>query len=210
MDSAHSASGVRRRGAPPAGQRLTRDAVITRAGQMIAQHGLAAFSLRGLADALGVAPNALYNHIHNREDLLDAVTDQFTERIRFPADDQPWPDWVRTAAVMLRSQLTENPGVTELMLARAGSTATGPSVLTGFLDRLETAGLDRAVAHLVWHALLTVVVGSLWQERAREADREATFQAVLDVTMTGLLAVAERPPSPQAIALLHAHDLAGD
>ena len=144
MDSAHSASGIRRRGAPPAGQRLTRDAVITRAGQMIAQYGLASFSLRGLADALGVAPNALYNHIRNREDLLDAVTDQFVESFRFPADDQPWPDWVRTAAVMLRSQLTENPGVTELMLARAGSTATGPSVLTGFLDRLETAEIGRA------------------------------------------------------------------
>lgn len=210
MDSAHSASGLRRRGAPPAGQRLTRDAVITRAGQMIAQYGLAAFSLRGLADALGVAPNALYNHIHNREDLLDAVTDQFVKSIRFPADDQPWPGWVRTAAVMLRSQLTEHPGLTELILARAGSTATGPSVLVRFLDRLVAAGLDRAVAHLVWHAMLTVVVGSLWQERARAADREATFQAVLDITMTGLLAAAEQPPSPQAIALLHAHELAGD
>ena len=71
-----------------------------------------------------------------------------------------------------------------------------------------TAGLDRAVAHLVWHALLTVVVGSLWQQRARAADREATFQAVLDITMTGLLAAAEQPASPQAIALLRAHELA--
>ena len=47
MDDVHSAR--RRRGAPPAGQRLTRDDVITRASQMIATDGLAAFSLRGLS-----------------------------------------------------------------------------------------------------------------------------------------------------------------
>ncbi len=203
MDSAHSAR--HRRGAPPAGQRLTRDAVITRAMQVIAQNGLAAFSVRGLADALGVAPNALYNHIRNRDDLLDAVTERFVASIRVPAGQQPWPDWVRTVAAGLRSQLIEHPGLTELMLARAGTTATGPSVLARFLDRLVSAGLDRALAHVAWHALLSVVVGSVAQERARNADQDAIFEAVLDVAMTGLLAAAQKPPTPQAIALLDAH-----
>jgi TetR/AcrR family tetracycline transcriptional repressor len=209
MDSAHTASG-RRRGAPPAGQRLTREVVVARAGQMIAEHGLTTFSVRGLAEALGVAPNAVYNHVRNRDDVLDAVTDQMVESIQFPADDQPWPDWVRTTAVTLRAQLSQHPGLTELILARAGSTARGPRVLNRFLDRLVADGLDRAVAHLIWHAVLTVVVGSLWQDRARAADRDATFHVVLDVTMIGLLSAAEQPPSPSVMALLHAHQLSGD
>lgn len=206
MDSVHSAR--RRRGAPPAGRRLTRDDVITQATQMIATDGLAAFSLRGLADALGVAPNALYNHVHDREDLLGAVTDRFVASIRLPAGQQPWPDWVRAAAASLRSQLIGRPGLTELILARAGATAAGPGMLARFLDRLTSAGLHRALAHVAWHALLTVTVGSVAQEHARDTDQAATFEAVLDLTITGLLAAAQQPPTPQAIALLETHQLA--
>jgi len=205
MDGVHSARLSRRRGAPPAGQRLTRDTVIIQATQLIARDGLAAFSLRGLADALGVSPNALYNHVSNREDLLDAVTDRFVASIRLPVGQQPWPDWVHAVAAGLRSQLIEHPGLTELMLTRAASTATGPKMLSRFLDRLVSAGLDRAVAHVAWHAVLTVVVGSVLQEQARNADREPTFEAVLEVTMTGLIAAARQHPSPRAITLLNRH-----
>lgn len=206
MDSVHSAR--RRRGAPPAGQRLTRDDVVTQASRMIAADGLASFSLRGLADALGVAPNALYNHIRDREDLLVAVTDRFVADIRLPAGQQPWPDWIRAAAASLRTQLGSHPGLTELILARAGATAAGPGMLARFLDRLTSAGMHRAVAHVAWHALLTVTVGSVAQERASDTDQAATFDAVLDLTITGLLAAARQPPTPQAIALLETHQLA--
>lgn len=206
MDSVHSAR--RRRGAPPAGQRLTRDDVVTQASRMIAADGLASFSLRGLADALGVAPNALYNHIRDREDLLVAVTDRFVADIRLPAGQQPWPDWIRAAAASLRTQLGSHPGLTELILARAGATAAGPGMLARFLDRLTSAGMHRAVAHVAWHALLTVTVGSVAQERASDTDQAATFDAVLDLTITGLLAAAAQPPTPQAIALLETHQLA--
>lgn len=208
MDGVHSAREPRRRGAPPAGQRLTRDTVLSRATQLIASDGLAAFSLRGLADVLGVAPNALYNHFRSRDDLLDAVADRFAASITLPAGEQPWPDWVRTAASGLRAQLTRQPGITELLLARAGSTATGPKVLARFIDRLVSAGLDRAVAHVAWHAVLTVVIGSAAQEQARGTDGEPTFQAILDITIAGLRAAARHPPSARSTALLDAHALA--
>jgi hypothetical protein len=79
----------------------------------------------------------------------------------------------------------------------------------GFIDLFSIPGLDRAVAHLAWHAMLTVVVGSLRQEHARAADGEATFAAVLDTTLAGLAVAAGRPASVQAAALLDAHQLAG-
>lgn len=205
MDSVHPARGSRGRGAPPRGERLSREVVVARARELIAADGLDAFSLRRLAEALGVAPNALYNHVRNREDLFDAVTEQVVAEIRLPAGDQPWPDWVRAVATDLRSQLLARPGLTELVLARAGSTTTGPHVLAGFLDRLEAAGLDRAVAHVAWHTMLTLVVGSLTEDRARPGRGDPTFEAVLDIAITGLRATAQHPPSAQATALLQAH-----
>lgn len=90
--------------------------------------------------------------MHNRDELLDAVTERFVSGLRLPAGGQHWPDWVRAVATELRSQLIEHPGLAELVLARAGATATGPTVLARFLDELESHGLDRAVAHVAWHA----------------------------------------------------------
>jgi AcrR family transcriptional regulator len=182
--------------------------VVTRAAELVAAEGLPAFSLRRLADELGVAPNALYNHIANREELLDAVTEHVVAGIRLPRGKQPWPDWVRAVAATLRAQLVVHPGLTELVLARAGSTTTGPRLLAEFLDRLQAAGLDRAVAHVAWHAVLTAVVGSLAQDRVRTPDGDPAFEAVLDVILTGLLATADQPPSDQAKSLLDTHRLA--
>jgi hypothetical protein len=85
--------------------------------------------------------------------------------------------------------------------------SAGPDMLARFLDRLTSAGLHRALAHVAWHALLTVTVGSVAQEQARDTDQAATFDAVLDLTITGLLAAAQHPPTPQATAFLKNHEL---
>lgn len=204
MDSVHSTT--RRRGAPPAGQRLTRETVLIRAAALIARDGLTSFSLRRLAAELGVTPNAVYNHVTGRDDLLDAVTERVVAGMHLPAGEQTWPDWVHAAAAGLRAQLAEHPGLTDLVLSRAGATTAGPRLLGAFLDQLEAAGLDRAMAHLAWHAVLTVVVGSLTHSRTRDAD--PSFDAVLDVTIAGLSTAARQPPTPRAIALLEAHRLA--
>lgn len=205
MDGVHLTTGPVRRGAPPRGQRLSRAAVIAHATRMISADGLEAFSLRRLADALGVRPNALYNHVHNRDELLDAVTEQFVRTLHLPPGGSPWPDWIRTAALDLRRQLGRQRSLTALVLDRAGTTAAGPRLLGEFIDRLVASGVDRAVAHLAWHAVLTVVVGSLEPERAASAAGEATFEAVLDLTVAGIVSAAGEPPSVQARALFEAH-----
>lgn len=206
MDGVHLTTEAARRGAPPRGQRLSRAVVIDQAGAMIATDGLAAFSLRGLAAALGVRPNALYNHVRNRDELLDAVTEQFVRTLRLPPDRPAWPDWVREVAIDLRRQLGRRSGLTALALDRAGSTAAGPQLLGEFIDRLVAAGLDRAVAHLAWHAVLTVVVGSLEPERSATSGRgQTTFEAVLDLVIGGIVSAADEPPSAQATDLDAAH-----
>lgn len=204
MDAVHLPTGVRR-GAPPRGQRLTRAAVIDRAAELITADGLGHFSLRRLAQVLGVRPNALYNHVRSLDELLDAVTEQFVRDLRLPTSALDWPDWIRAAARDLRRQLGQRSGLTALALDRAGSTAAGPQLLAEFIDRLVAAGVDRAVAHLAWHTVLTVVVGSLEPERSATPTGAATFEAVLDLALAGIVQAADQPPSAQARALLVAH-----
>jgi AcrR family transcriptional regulator len=181
--------------------------VVARAAELIADDGLESFSLRGLAETLGVAPNGLYNHVRDRDELLDAVVDVFAAQLTLPPVAAPWLDWVRSVAVALRRQMLEHPGRAELLLSRAGTTAAGPVAIEAFLDASAGARIDRADAHLAWHAVLTVVAGSDRQDRARAAARDDTFDAVLDVTLAGLAAAVEHGPSAESVRLLTAHDL---
>ncbi|WP_170220716.1 TetR/AcrR family transcriptional regulator [Amycolatopsis cihanbeyliensis] len=194
-----------RRGAPPAGERLTRGTVITRATALIERDGAAAFSLRSLAKELNVRPAALYNHVEGLDDLLDAVAARFLAGFELTAADEHWPSWIRAVASRLHGHLRARPELTHLALSRGPDTAAGPALMHRFLEHLVSAGVSRAVAHLAWHTVLTVVIGSVQQEHARNRDRTDTFDAVLAVAMNGLVTIAHRDPDDRATALLHDH-----
>lgn len=206
MSGAHEASGSRRRGAPPAGDRLTREAVLRRAESLIDRDGVATFSLRALARELGVRSGALYNHISGRDDLLAAVTARFMAGFALPDNaDHEWSQWLRSVAHDLRDRLHSHPQRGELVLSHAADTSAGLHYQARFLDHLEQVGLTRADAHLAWHVVYTVVIGTFAQHRRRGPDPADTFGAILDVAIDGMVAEVERGTSSRSNALLAAH-----
>jgi AcrR family transcriptional regulator len=77
---------------PPPDERvpLTR-ARILRAGVDLADaRGLERLSMRTLAGALGVEAMSLYNHVANKDDLLDGMVDLVMAEIESPRPDAPW------------------------------------------------------------------------------------------------------------------------
>lgn len=206
MSGVHKASGPRARGAPPADRRLSRDAVLARAEELIDRDGVAGFSLRSLARELDVRPGALYNHVSGRDELLDAVTARFIEGMVLPKiGDHDWIAWARAVAVDLRRRMTERPAMGELLVARAPDVAAGPLYQARVFAGLEAAGLPRPDAHLAWHVVYTVVVGTAAQQRVRGRDPAETFALVLDVALTGLAAEVRGGTSARTQALHEAH-----
>ncbi|MCK9893507.1 helix-turn-helix domain-containing protein [Frankia sp. AgB32] len=55
---------------------LTPARVLDAATALLERHGVRQFSMRRLAAELGVAPTAIYWHVGNREELLDAVVER--------------------------------------------------------------------------------------------------------------------------------------
>ncbi len=53
-----------------------KEALISAASELIAAHGQASFSLRKVAQQVGVSQTALYRHFANKEDLLAAVAEK--------------------------------------------------------------------------------------------------------------------------------------
>ena len=206
MSCVNRARDPRSRGAPPAEQRLGRDAVLARAEELIDRDGVAGFSLRSLARDLDVQPAALYNHVAGRDELLDAVTTRFIESFELPEiGDLGWAAWIRSVAVGLRRGLTERPSMGELFIARAPDVAAGPLYQARVFAKLEAAGMRRADAHLAWHVVYTVVVGTAAQQRVRGPDPAETFALVLDVALSGLATEVEHGTSPRSRALHEAH-----
>ncbi|HEX4226625.1 MAG TPA: hypothetical protein VHZ97_29950, partial [Pseudonocardiaceae bacterium] len=139
------------------------------------------------------------------DDLLDAMAARFLAGIDLTDTDGPWPDRMRRAATELHDRMRSRPELTELVLSRAPTIAAGPALLRRFEEILIRAGVPDTVAHLAWHVVLTVVIGSLRQERARDQNQTDTFEAVLDVAVAGLVAIAAGPLEARPLALLESH-----
>src|SRR5437660_4632797 len=110
------ADGTRRRG-------LTRDAIVARALEIGGAEGLEAVSLRRLASELGVTPMALYRHVRDKQDLINAMAESAMEGLDLTVGFRPamsWTERVRRALLNFRDQLEERPLALQLQIAYGG------------------------------------------------------------------------------------------
>jgi AcrR family transcriptional regulator len=180
---------------------LTR-ARILRAGVALADdRGVEGVSMRKLARRLGVEAMSLYNHLANKEDLLDGMVDLVMAEIEAPAPDAPWRDAMRCRAASMRAAYARHPWAARLVHARASA---GPGRLGSFeatIDCLRRAQFSHA---LIVHALSTLdaFVHGFGAQRLHVARADLPD----DVAMAEALArwlPRERYPSLRALVLEH-------
>jgi AcrR family transcriptional regulator len=80
--------------------------------------GLEAFSMRGLAQELGVVPMALYKHVANKEELLDGMVDIVFSEIEVPSGDLDWRSAMRRRAISTREALKRHSWAIGMMESR--------------------------------------------------------------------------------------------
>lgn len=97
---------------------LRRDAIVGAARRLLTDGGLEAVTLRRVADSLGVTAPALYAHVSDKRDLLQAVAEaEFGALIeRFEAIDEPAPiDRIRALSRAYVAYARENPALFRVM-----------------------------------------------------------------------------------------------
>jgi AcrR family transcriptional regulator len=128
--------------------RLTRDRVLQAAIAHADTGGLEALTMRTLAEVLGVAPMALYRHVANKDDLIDAMVDVVFTEIGVPAGGGHWRASMRRRAIAVREALTRHPWAVGLLESRR---TPGPANLRhhdAVIGRLRAAGFDvKETAH---------------------------------------------------------------
>ena len=134
---------------------LTREKVIAAAVTMIDRDGPESFSLRKLAAALDVEVMSLYNHVPNKEALLDGVAETLLAGIDFSgAAEGTWQDRVRAHAAAFRAAARRNPRAFRLVCTRPTRSPAALETIASALRGLS--GLDLPPQELV-HVLRTYI-----------------------------------------------------
>jgi AcrR family transcriptional regulator len=127
---------------------LNRQRVLQAAIQHADAAGLEALTMRQVAGMLKVAPMALYRHVSNRDDLIDAMIDVVFSEIALPLGGADWKTAMRDRAISLRDVLARHRWAIGLMESRR---RPGPANLRhhdAVIGKLRAAGFDIAmVAH---------------------------------------------------------------
>jgi AcrR family transcriptional regulator len=144
---------------------LTREHVVRAAIALADDGGIEALSMRKLAKDLGVEAMSLYNHVKNKDDLVDEMVDLVVRQIELPSD----PDWeraIRQCAISAYDTFLRHPWACSLVMA-PGDLRLEENPRLRYMDwllgRLEEAGFSPELTYRGYHALDSHILGfTMW------------------------------------------------
>jgi AcrR family transcriptional regulator len=143
---------------------LTRTEIVDAALDLVRTEGVAAVTMRRLADIIGVTPMALYHHVPNKALLLDLVVERVGVELRLPHDGGPWIDQIRTYAHEWRAELHRYPGVAGYLLHQDGPPQMGWRIIDDAVSLMVESGFDEREATRAYAGLASFVLARCDQE----------------------------------------------
>ena len=144
--------------------RLSSARVLQAAVTLADEAGLEAFSMRGLAQELGVVPMALYKHVANKDELLDGMVDIVFSEIELPSRELDWRSAMRRRAISTREALKRHIWAIGMMESRH----PGPANLrnhNAVMGCLREAGFSFEMAIHAYSVQDAYIYGFALQER---------------------------------------------
>jgi len=146
-------------------QPLSRDRVLSAAIDLADDGGIDKLTMRKLGEALGVEAMSLYNHVKNKDDLLDGLIDLVFAEVPLPSNEIAWKQAMRLRGIALREVLSRHRWAIGLMESR---TSPGPATLRhhdAVLGCLFAAGFSMQLTAHAYAALDSYIYGFALQEQ---------------------------------------------
>jgi AcrR family transcriptional regulator len=137
---------------------LSRERVLRAAMVMADDGGLEALSMRKLADELGVKAMSLYNHVANKDDLIDGIVDAAWKEVSAPSGEADWKTQIRELAVAAHETMLLHPWASGLRMRATPGPARlryGDSLLGAF----RNAGFSKDLTYHAYHIVESYIVG---------------------------------------------------
>jgi AcrR family transcriptional regulator len=147
-----------------AGTGLTPERIWAAAMKLADSDGLERLSMRNLAAALGVKAMSLYNHVKDRDAIIDKLVEQVVAEIAFTDSAVDWKAAMRERALSAHEVLLRHRWATMAIVSRV---SIGPAMLAyieGTLACLVRVGFSLEDADHVWNAVDSYLYGFTLQE----------------------------------------------
>jgi AcrR family transcriptional regulator len=106
------------------------------------RRGAEELTMRKLAKALGIEAMSLYNHVANKDDLLDGMVDLVFSEIEAPDPAGDWKEELRKRALSTRAALARHPWAIGQMEGRTDHGPANLRIHDAVLGCLRAAGFS--------------------------------------------------------------------
>ncbi len=178
---------------------LSRERILEAGLALADESGIDALSMRKLGQSLGYEAMSLYNHVANKDDLLDGMLDLVLAEMEAPQSGEGLAG-IRTAAISAHDSLSRHPWAAALLMTPARVRPLRLAFMDALLGTLRGAGFSAETAYHAYHVIDAHIIGfSLWQ---------ATHDFALPEEITGdLQAFLDRMLPQETYPDLHAHGM---
>jgi AcrR family transcriptional regulator len=143
---------------------LSRERVLRTAIELADQGGLGSLTMRKLGQQLGVEAMSLYNHVANKDDILDGIVDLVVGDIDVPPAGTYWKAAMRQRSISAHQVLLAHPWAAMLVMSRFNIGPGMTRYLDATLGRLREGGFSIEEALDAWHTLDSHLYGFTLQE----------------------------------------------
>jgi AcrR family transcriptional regulator len=172
---------------------LSKDRVIRAAVEFADREGIEALSMRRLGLELGVEAMSLYNHVRNKEVLLNGMIDIVFSEIDLPSAAADWSTAMRERAISARQALKRHPWAIGLMESRV---QPGPATLRhhdSVLRKLRTSGFSVEMAAHAYSVLDSYIYGFALNEQTLPFDSSPEKIAEVSASIMREMPAGEYP-----------------
>jgi len=124
----------------PAPRKFTEAQLREAALAIVDREGLAALTMRRLAEALGTGAMTLYNYVEDRDGLEALIVGAVMAEMTPPSRSGDWADDVRTIATAMWRAVRRHPNVIPLILNRRADDVATLQAVEGLLEALAASG----------------------------------------------------------------------
>jgi len=150
--------------------------------------------MRKLATNLDVEAMSLYNHIKDKQDLLNGLCDLVLSRIELPAASLPWDLRLETFANNLYQALVQHPPIVFILASEQGYPADNNVILgmDSLLAALAESGLNPQRQVNAYRGLLAMCFGFVLAHTRGLSSTKEQAQAIWD-------SQPDRPRDPETL-----------
>jgi AcrR family transcriptional regulator len=132
---------------------LSRERVLAAAMALADAGGVDAITMRRLGQELGVEAMSLYNHVANKDEVLDGILDAVLAEFELAPVDADWREGVRGTAVSANAVLLRHHWAVGLWHSRRAVGEAQKQYMESILGCLRRGGFTASQTHHAYHVI---------------------------------------------------------